>query len=78
MTQMKYLQNRSVLYLTNIESRLVVARVGWRELGRGIRRCKLLYLGWIRSKVLLYSTGIYTQYLVINIMGKNMKKKVDT
>ena len=56
----------------------MVARVGWRELGRGIRRCKLLYLGWIRSKVLLYSTGIYTQYLVINIMGKNMKKKVDT
>ena len=30
MTQMKYLQNRSVLYLTNIESRLVVAKAkGW-------------------------------------------------
>ena len=60
----------------------MVARVGWRELGRGkdgefgVRRCKLLHLGRIRSKVLLYSTGIYTQYLVINIMEKNMKKKV--
>ena len=26
----------------------------------GISRCKLLYIGWINSKVLLYSTGIYS------------------
>ena len=26
----------------------------------GIGRCKLMYLGWISNKVLLYSTGNYT------------------
>ena len=28
----------------------------------GISREKLLYLGWISNKVLLYSTGNYVQY----------------
>ena len=32
----------------------------------GISRCKLLYLEWINNKVLLYSTGNYIQYPVIN------------
>ena len=32
----------------------------------GISRCKLLYIEWINSKVLLYSTGNYIQYPVIN------------
>ena len=31
----------------------------------GIRECKLLYIGWINNKVILYSTGNYIQYLVI-------------
>ena len=30
----------------------------------------LLYIGWINSKVLLYSTGNYIQYPVINHNGK--------
>ena len=30
-----------------------------------ISRCKLLYAGWINSKVLLYSTSNYIQYPVI-------------
>ena len=38
----------------------------------GISRCKLLYLEWINNKVLLYSTGNYIQYPVINYMEKNM------
>ena len=46
---------------------------GW-ELGISI--CKLLYIGWINSEVLLYSTGSYTHYPVINIKEKNMKKNV--
>ena len=33
-------------------------------------RCKLLYIGWINSKVLLYSTGKYIQYPAINHNGK--------
>ena len=40
-----------------------------------ISRCKLLYIGWINSKVLLYSTGNYIQYPVINHI-KNMKKNM--
>ena len=30
----------------------------------------LLYIGWIKNKVLLYSTGNYIQYSVINHIGK--------
>ena len=33
-------------------------------------RCKLLYIEWINNKVLLYSTGYYVQYPVINHNGK--------
>ena len=36
----------------------------------GVDRCKLLHLEWINNKVLLYSTGNYIQYLVINHIGK--------
>ena len=35
----------------------------------GISRCELLYIEWI-NKVLLYSTGNYIQYPVINHNGK--------
>ena len=31
---------------------------------------KLLHIGWINNKVLLYSTGNYVQYPVINHHGK--------
>ena len=41
----------------------------------GIRRCKLLYVGWINNKVLLYSTGNYIQYLMINHNGKDYKNE---
>ena len=43
---------------------------GWG--GRGavwegeVHRCRPLYMGWIHSKVLLYSTGDYGQYPMIN------------
>ena len=40
----------------------------------GISRCKLLYIEWINNKVLLYSTGNYTQYPVINHNGKEYEK----
>ena len=36
----------------------------------GISRCKLLYIGWINNKALLYSTGNSIQYPVINHNGK--------
>ena len=67
-----YLQNRN--RLTDIENRPVVTKVGEVEEGRsgslGISRCKLLYIGWMNNKVLLYSTGNYIQYPVINHNGK--------
>ena len=42
----------------------------------GISRGKLLYIGWINNKVLLYSTGNYIQYPVTTIMEENMKKNI--
>ena len=36
----------------------------------GISRYKLVDLGWINNKVLLYSTGDYIHYPVINYHGK--------
>ena len=47
-----------------------------RSTGEGrirISRCKLAYIGWIK-KELLYSTGNYTQYPVINHNGKQYEK----
>ena len=41
----------------------------------GISRCKLLYIGWINNKVLLYNTGNYIQYPVINHNGKQYGKE---
>ena len=41
----------------------------------GVSRCKLVYIGWKNSKVLLYSTGNYTQYPVINHNGKEYEKE---
>ena len=41
----------------------------------GISRCKLLYIDWINNKVLLYSTGNYSQYSVINHNGKEYEKE---
>ena len=52
-----------------------------REVGRrradwefGISRCKLVYIGWINNKVLLYNPGKYTQYPVINHNGKEYRQ----
>ena len=41
----------------------------------GISRCKLLHIGWINNKVLLYSPGNYIQYPVINHNGKEYEKE---
>ena len=41
----------------------------------GISRCKLLYIEWINNKVLLYSTGNYIQYPLINPNGKEYEKE---
>ena len=41
----------------------------------GVSRCKLLYIGWINNKVLLYSRGNYIQYPVINHNGKEYEKQ---
>ena len=41
----------------------------------GISRCKLLYIEWINNKVLLYSTGNFIHYPVINHNGKEYEKE---
>ena len=40
-----------------------------------VGRCKLVYREWKNSKVLLYSTGNYIQYPVINHNGKEYEKE---
>ena len=60
--------------LTDIENRSVVAKGegvgGGMRWEVGVSRCKLLYIEWINNKVLLYSTGNYIQYPVVNHNGK--------
>ena len=63
----------------DVENRFVVAKGEWGSGGRmdwvfGISRCKLLHTGWINNKVLLYSTGNYIQYPVINHNEKGRKE----
>ena len=41
----------------------------------GISRCKLLHIGWINNNDVLYSTGTYIQYPVINHDGKEYEKE---
>ena len=43
----------------------------------GISRCNLVCLGWINNKVLLYSTGNYIQYPVINHNGNEYEKYIN-
>ena len=63
-----YVQNRN--RLTDIENKLIVTKgerggnvMDWEF---DVSRCKLLYVKEINSKTLLYSTGNYIQYPVIN------------
>ena len=70
MAQMKYGRNR----LIDKKIRLMVAkgqkgqkRVDWEF---GTSRCKLLFMKWINSKALFYSTRNCIQYSVITILEK--------
>ena len=47
-------------------------RIDWEF---GISRFKLVRIGWTNNKVLLYSTGSYIQYPVINHNGKENEKE---
>ena len=40
-----------------------------------ISRCELLNVEWINKKALLYNTGNYIQYPVINHNGKEYEKE---
>ena len=42
----------------------------------GVSRCKLVYIGWINNKILLYSKGNCIQYPMINHREKNIKKRI--
>ena len=64
---------------SDIENRLVVAKGegggGGKDWEFGVSRCKLVYIGWINNKALLYSTENYIQYPMINHNGKEYFKK---
>ena len=62
----------------DMENRLVVAKR--KGSGRGMDwevgvRCKLFYREWMNNKILLYHTGNYTQYPMINTNGKEYEKE---
>ena len=66
-----YLQNRN--RFTDREQACGASREGCRggmEWEFAIWRCKFLWIEWINNKVLLYSTGNYSQHPVINHNGK--------
>ena len=54
---------------------MVAKGEGLGDLEFGISRCQLLYIEWIDNKVLLYSTGNYIHYPVINHSGKEYEKE---
>ena len=62
--------------LTDIQNRLLMVSKGERVTGReelGVWDYQMqtsIYRGWINNQVLLYSTGNYIQYPVINHNGK--------
>ena len=38
----------------------------------GVSRCKIVYIGWVSNKVLLYSIRNCVQYPLSDIMEKNI------
>ena len=77
MWNLKYDTNEPV-YKTETDSRreqTCGCRGGGMEWEFGISRCKLLYIGWINNKVLLYSTGNYIPYPVIKHNGREYEKE---
>ena len=77
MWNLKYDTNE-LIYETETDSQryrtdLWLLSGGRGRLGVGISRCKLLYIGWINNRVLLYSTGNYIRYPVTNYNGKEQK-----
>ena len=38
----------------------------------GVNRCKLVFIGWINIRVLLFSTGNYVQYPIIKHNGEKI------
>ena len=54
---------------------MVAKGKGGKDWEFGISRGKLLYIGWINSKFLLYSTGNCSQNPVINRNGKENEKE---
>ena len=80
MWNLKYDMNLSTKQKqTHKENRLVVAKRedswGGKDWEFEANRCKLLYVKWINSKILLYSTGNCIQSPEINHNGKEYKKK---
>ena len=47
---------------------------GWEGWVGSLGLCKVVYIGWRDNKVLLFSTGNYIQYPVINYIAKKYEK----
>ena len=58
------------------ETNMVTKRKGWHKLEYGIKRGTLPNIKQINNKDLLYSTGNYIQYHIINYNGKESEKRI--
>ena len=78
MLNLKYVKNEPIYKTetdsTDMDNRLVVADGGsgmdWEF---GVSRCDVLLIEWIKTKVILYSTWNYIQYLGINHNRKDYR-----
>ena len=80
MWNLKNNTNKSIYKIDSLRKQTLGSK-GEREEGGvnwkfGIKRYILLYTKYINNKDLLYSTGNYTQYLVITYMEKNLKRNI--
>ena len=75
MTQMNLCMKQKQTHRHREQTCCCQVAVGGLDWEFGTSRCKLLYIEWINDKVLLYSTGNYTQYPVINYSGKEYEKE---
>ena len=75
MWNLKYDTNESIYEQKQIRRQTCGCGGEWIDCEFGISICKLLHIECINNKVLLYNTGNYIQYPVVNHDGKEYEKE---
>ena len=74
MWNLRYSTNEPIYRLTHTEQ-TCGCQEGGKDWDLGISRHKVVYIGWMDKKVLLYCTGNYSQYRVIHHNGNKYEKE---